>query len=118
VFGRRLLRHADARESAKQAVQRIGICLTLFGQEANATHLVSKRIGNAETCSRAKHGAAGIRHCYFNEPRIRRDIADAAVRLGRQTPQIQCTHRGRALPSGNFGLRACVYRLNSTCLVA
>jgi hypothetical protein len=60
VFGRRLLRHADARESAKQAVQRIGICLTLFGQEANATQLVSKRIGNAETCSRAKHEAAGM----------------------------------------------------------
>jgi hypothetical protein len=38
--------------------------------------------------------------------------------LGRQTPQIQCTHRGPALPSGKFGLRACVYRLNSTCLVA
>jgi len=45
-----------------QAVQRSGICLTLFGQEANATHLVSKCIGNAETCSRAKHAAAGIRH--------------------------------------------------------
>jgi hypothetical protein len=52
VFWRPLFRDADAGESAKQ-VQRSGICLTLFGQEANATHLVSKCIGNAETCSRA-----------------------------------------------------------------
>jgi hypothetical protein len=53
VFWRRLFRDADAGESAKQEVQRSGICLTHFGQEANATHLVSKCIGNAETCSRA-----------------------------------------------------------------
>ena len=104
MFGRRLLCHADAGESAKQAVQRIGIRLTLFGQETNATYLVSKCIGNAETCSRAKHAAAGIRHCHFDERRICRNIADSAVRLGHETPQIQCTHRGRALPSSKFGL--------------
>ena len=29
--------------------------------------------------------------------RIRREIADAAVRLGHNTPQIRCRHRGRDL---------------------
>jgi hypothetical protein len=57
VFGRRLFRNADAGESAKQAVQRSGICLTLFGQEAKATHLVSKRIGNTETAYQHISGA-------------------------------------------------------------
>ena len=103
MLGRRLFRDADGGESAKQTVERIGICLTLFGQEANATHFVSECIGNAETCSRQKHAAAGIRHCHFDEPRIGRNIADAAVRLGHETPQIQCTHRGRALTSSEFG---------------
>ena len=99
MFGCRLLRHADAGESAKEAVKRIGICLTFFGQEANATHLVSKRIGNSETCSRAKHPAAGIRHCHLDEPLIRSDITDATVSLGHETPEIQCTDRGRVLRS-------------------
>ena len=66
MFGRRLLRDADAGESAKQAVQRIGICLTLFGKEGNAANFVSKCIVNAETCSRLKHSAAGIGHCHFD----------------------------------------------------
>jgi len=48
------LRHADAAKREAGGTTS-GICLTFFGQEANATHLVSKRIGNAETCSRAKH---------------------------------------------------------------
>jgi hypothetical protein len=78
--------------------------LTLFGHEANATHLVSKYIGNAETCIRAKHAAAGIRYGNFDEPRVHRGIADAAVWLGHKTPQIQCTNRGQPLPSSKLGL--------------
>ena len=89
VFGRRLLCHADAGEGAQQAIQSIGICLTVFGQESYAAYLVSKCIGNAEACSRAKHTAAGIRHCHFYEPCIRRYIADATVALSHETPRIQ-----------------------------
>ena len=100
VFGRRLFCHAHAGEGTQQAVQRTGICRTLFRQEANAAHLVSQRIGNAETCRRAQHAAPGICHGHFDEPRIRRDIADAAVWLGHTTPPIQWSHRGRALPLG------------------
>jgi hypothetical protein len=86
VFGRCLLCHADAGEGAQQAIQSIGICLTVFGQETNATYLVSKCIGNAEACSRAKHTAAGIRHCHLYEPCIRRYIADATAELNHETP--------------------------------
>jgi hypothetical protein len=53
VFGRCLLCHADAGEGTQQTIQRIGVCLTVFGQETNAKYLVSKCIGNAEACSRA-----------------------------------------------------------------
>src|SRR5260370_3243318 len=80
------------------------MCLTVFGQETNATHLVSKSIGNAEARSRAKHTAAGIRHRHLEEHRSRGDIANAAIRLGHETPNIQCTHGGRALPSSKSGL--------------
>jgi hypothetical protein len=89
VFGRCLLCHADAREGAQQAIQSIGICLTVFGQETNATYLVSKCIGNAEARSRAKHTAAGICHCHLYEACIRRYIADATAELNHETPQIQ-----------------------------
>ena len=81
MFGRCLLCHADAGEGAQQTIQSIRIGLTVFCQESNTAYLVSKCIGNAKTCSRAKHAAAGICHRHFNEARIRRDIADAAVRL-------------------------------------
>lgn len=61
-----------------------------------ATHVTSQCIGNTETCSGTKHAAAGIRHCHFDEPRIRCDISDAA---GHKTTQIQCTRRGRPRPA-------------------
>ena len=32
------------------------------------------------------------------------DISNAAIRLGHETPNIQCTHGGRALPSSKSGL--------------
>jgi len=87
VFRRGLFSYADAGESAQQAEQGIGIRLTLLGQEANAAHLVSKRIGNAETCSGAEHAAARVRHRHLDKPGIRDDIADAAIGLGHKTPQ-------------------------------
>lgn len=89
---RRFLRDAYAGQGAEQAIQSIAIRLTRFGQVIDAAHFVSQCIGNAETCSRAKYAAAGIRHCHFDEPRVRRDIADSAVRMAHDTPQIQCTH--------------------------
>ena len=118
MFGCCLFRHADAGEGAQQTIQSVGICLTLFGQEANATHLVSKRIGNAETCSRAKHATAGIRHCHFDEPGIRRCyIADATAELSHETPQIPRENiRGTA---GDVGERARLrnsYNMASLCL--
>jgi hypothetical protein len=54
VFGRCLLCHADAGEGAQQAVECIGIGLTVFRQEIDAAYLVSKSVGNAEACSRAR----------------------------------------------------------------
>jgi hypothetical protein len=91
-----------AGEGAQQAVQSACICLTLFGQEADGVYLTSKCIGNAETCSRTKHAASGIRHCHFDEPRIRPTLPMPLLDWVIETPQIQCTHRRRALPSTKF----------------
>jgi len=105
VFGRCLLCHADAGEGAQQAIQSIGICLTVFGQEPNATYVVSKCIGNAEACSRAKYTAAGLRHCHLYEPCIRRYIADATAELNHETPQIPGENiRGTAGDAGEGAL--------------
>jgi hypothetical protein len=117
VFGRCLLCHADAGEGAQQAIQSIGICLTVFGQETNATYLVSKCIGNAEACSRAKHTAAGIRHCHLYEPCIRCYIADATAELNHETPQIQGENiRGTAGDAGKGALLRNPYSMASPCL--
>ena len=99
VLGSRLLGYADAGENAKEAVERIGIRVTVFGQEGNAAHVVSKCVGNAETRGRAEHAAAGVGHCHFDEARVGDDIADAARLLGHKTPQIQCTDCGRECSS-------------------
>ena len=95
VFGRCLLCHADAGEGTQQTIQSIGVCLTVFGQETNAKYLVSKCIGNAEACSRAKHPAAGIRHCHLYEPCIRRYIADATAELNHDACRLM-SGRGKA----------------------
>jgi hypothetical protein len=97
--------HADAGEGAQQTIQSIGICVTDFGQETNAAYLVSKCIGDAEACSRAKYTAAGIRHCHLYEPSVRCYIADAAAELNHETPQIQGENiRGSKILNGGFRL--------------
>ena len=82
------LRNAYAGQGTEQAIQSICICMAGFGQVIDAAHTISKRIGNAEACSRAEYAAAGIRHCHFDESRIRRDIANATIRLRHQAPPI------------------------------
>ena len=52
MFGCRLLCNTDAGEGAQQAVESVGISLTLFSQETNVANLVSKCIGNPQAGGR------------------------------------------------------------------